>query len=214
MAYLCLQRTPHIQIKYFMFDWWIYRLFVSNTTLKRNSVQMMIFVNVCSTWSMVNIKDAFWYVNNKKWPKMCKFVSPFSFYNTYGLPVLSMDTKCPKQVFEVSLVNLHTFVLNWAWKRFILQIMLFVFVCLVWGIVEINTRFETYIKISDINCVSLFNLYYLITIMVYLYSQRTPNVKINYFLIDWSMNRIFVLNRGWKHVSLQIMIFVYARHEA
>jgi hypothetical protein len=108
MAYLCSQRTPKIQIKYFMFNWWIYRLFVQNTTLKRNSVQMMIFVNICSTWSMVYIKDAFWYVSIKKWRKWCKWVSPFSFNNTHGLPVLSLDTKRPNQVFYVWLVDLQT----------------------------------------------------------------------------------------------------------
>jgi hypothetical protein len=108
MAYLCLQRASDIQIKYFMFDWWIYRPSLLNTALKRNSVQKMILVNVCSTWSMVNIKDAFWYVSNKKWPKWCKFVSPYTFNNTYGLPVFSMVNKCPNHVFYVSLVNLQT----------------------------------------------------------------------------------------------------------
>jgi hypothetical protein len=73
MAYLCSQRTRNIQIKYFMFDWSIYWLFVLNTTLKRDSLQMMIFVNVFSTWSIVHIKVAVGYVNNKKWRKWCKY---------------------------------------------------------------------------------------------------------------------------------------------
>jgi hypothetical protein len=99
MVYLWSQRTPDFQRKYFMFDWWNYRLFVLNTTLKRNSVQVIIFVNVYATWSMVYIKDAFWYVINLKWIKWCKFVSPTSYNNTYGLPMLLMDTKGPNQVF-------------------------------------------------------------------------------------------------------------------
>jgi hypothetical protein len=37
-------------------------------------------------------KNAFWAVNNKKWRKWCKFVSPFKFKNPYGLLVL---TKTP-----------------------------------------------------------------------------------------------------------------------
>jgi hypothetical protein len=38
---------------------------------------------------------SFWDVNNKKWRKWCKFVSHFLYKNTYGLPVLTKDTKCP-----------------------------------------------------------------------------------------------------------------------
>jgi hypothetical protein len=36
------------------------------------------------------------------------FVSPFLFSNTYGLHVLTMDTKRSNQVFYVSLVVLQT----------------------------------------------------------------------------------------------------------
>jgi hypothetical protein len=59
MAYLCWQRTPNVQIKYFMFDRSICRLFVLNRGRKRDSHQMMIFVNVCSTWRIVEIKTRF-----------------------------------------------------------------------------------------------------------------------------------------------------------
>jgi hypothetical protein len=41
---------------------------------------------------------------NKKW---CKFVSPSLLNNTYGLPVLTMDTKYPNQIFYVWLVDLQ-----------------------------------------------------------------------------------------------------------
>jgi hypothetical protein len=186
MAYLCLQCTPNVQINYFMFHCQIYRLFVLYTGWKRDSLLMMNFVNICSTWSMVQIKmrfvlwitrndvngvssfhlsyliilmaylcslealvvqikyfifdlqttcakygletlfspnddirkclfdikhgstkNAFCVVNNMKWRKWVKFVSPFLFNNTYGLPVLTMDTKCPNQVFYVWLVHLQ-----------------------------------------------------------------------------------------------------------
>jgi hypothetical protein len=39
---------------------------------------------------------------------MWKFVTPFLFSNTYGLPVLTKDTKCPNQVFYLWLVDLET----------------------------------------------------------------------------------------------------------
>jgi hypothetical protein len=125
MAYLWTQRTPNIQITYFMFDWSFFRLFALNTCWKRDSFQMMIFVNICSKWSMVQLK----------------------------------------------------------------------------------TWFETWLTRNDVNGVSF--TFYLRTLIVYLCSQWTPKVQINYFMFDWSIYRIFLLNRGWKPVSLQIMILVY-----
>jgi hypothetical protein len=58
------------------------------------------------------------------------------------------------------------FELNWAWKRVSLQIMIFVYICLAWIIVELNTCFETWITRNDVNGVSLFNLSYLISVTV------------------------------------------------
>jgi hypothetical protein len=101
MAYLWSQWTPNVQIKCFMFDWSIYRLFVLYTAWKRDSHQMMKFVNVCWTWSMVRMK----------------------------------------------------------------------------------TRFETWLTRND---VSLFYFFYLIKLMAYLCSQRTPNFKSSIlYLIGW-----------------------------
>jgi hypothetical protein len=100
--------------------------------------------------------NSFWDVNNKKWRKWCKFVPPFLFNDTYGLPVLTIDTKCPTQVFY------HWLVLNMGWKRDSLQIMIFAYVCSTWSIVELKTRFETWITRNDVNGLSLFNLSYLI----------------------------------------------------
>jgi hypothetical protein len=52
---------------------------------------------------------------------------------------------------------------------------------------------------------------YLITLMAYLCSQCTPNIQIKNFMFDWSICRTFVLKRGWKRDSFQIMIFVNVR---
>jgi hypothetical protein len=127
MALLCSQWTPNVQMKYLMFDWSIYRIFVLNRDWKRDSLQMMVFFNVCSTWSMV----------------------------------------------------------------------------------ELKTRFETWITRNDVNGVSLFNFTYLITLKAYLCSQREPNVQIKHFVFECSICRLFVLNMSWKLETLQIMIFVY-----
>jgi hypothetical protein len=61
-----------------------------------------------------------------------------------------------------------------------------------------------------VNGVSLFHLYYLITLMANLCSQWKPNVlQIMYIMFDWSNYRLFELNRKWTRDSLQIVIFVY-----
>jgi hypothetical protein len=77
-----------------------------------------------------------------------------------------------------------------------------------WSIGELKTRFGTWITRNDVNGVSLFHLHYLITLMAYLWSQWTTNVQIKYFLFDWWIYRLFMLNSAWKHDSLQIMKFV------
>jgi hypothetical protein len=79
--------------------------------------------------------------------------------------------------------------------------------CSTWSMVELKTRFETWITNNDVSGVSLFNLSYLIT---HLRSQRSPYVQIKYFMFDWSICWLFVLNRVWKRDSLQIMIFAYS----
>jgi hypothetical protein len=98
------------------------------------------------------------------------------------------------------------FVLYGGWKRDSLQMMIFVYVCSTWRMVELKTRFETWITKMTLNGVSLFHLSYLITPVSYQCSQWTPNVQTKYF--HWSINRLFVLNRGWKGDSFEIMIFV------
>jgi hypothetical protein len=62
------------------------------------------------SWS----ENVFWDVNNKKLRKWCKFVSHFLFNNSYGLPVLTMETKCPNQIFYVWKVDLQTICAKWG----------------------------------------------------------------------------------------------------
>jgi hypothetical protein len=143
-------------------------------------------------------KYAFWDVNNAKWRKWCKFVSPFLFNNTYGPPVLTMGTKLSNQEFYDWLM------LNRAWKRGSLQIMIFVYLLdrrLCW------TKY-TFWDVNDIIGVSLSHLSYLITHMAYPWPQRTPNVQIKYFMFDWLIYRLFELNTTFKNNSVQMMIFV------
>jgi hypothetical protein len=102
MSYLCSQWKPTVQIKYFMLDWTIYRLFVLNRGWKIDCLPIMIFV--CLIDSRHNRINAFWDVNNKKKRK--------------------------------------------------------------WWLIHFS---------------------YLITLMAYLSSQRTPNVQMKYFMFDWSI---------------------------
>jgi hypothetical protein len=94
MSYLCSQKTLNVKIKYFMFDWSIYNIFVKNRGWKRDSFQIVIFVYVCSTWSIVDLKTRFemWITG---YDVKGLFVSPSLFNNTYCLPVLTIGTKCP-----------------------------------------------------------------------------------------------------------------------
>jgi hypothetical protein len=109
-------------------------------------------------------------------------------------------------MFDCSIYRL--FVLNREWKRESIQIMIFVYVCSTWGIVELKSRFETWITRKDVNGVWFFHVSYLITPMTYLCSQRAPNFQVKHFMYDWSIYRLFGLNKGWKRDSLQMMIFV------
>jgi hypothetical protein len=60
-----------------------------------NIRKYLLVIKHCST------KNAFWDLNNKKWRKWYKYVSPFLFNNTWGLPVLTTDAKCENQLFYV-----------------------------------------------------------------------------------------------------------------
>jgi hypothetical protein len=100
-------------------------------------------------------------------------------------------------MFDCSIYRLY--VLITGWKRDSLQMTIFESVCSTWSMVELKTRFETWITRNDVIGVSLFHPSHLITLMVYLCSQCTPQVQINYFMFDWSTYRLFVLNISGKH---------------
>jgi hypothetical protein len=106
--------------------------------------------------------------------------------------------------------NYRQFVLNTGWKRDSLQMTIFVIVSSTWSMVEFNTRFESWITRNDVNGVRLFHLHSLITLMVYLCSQWNPNVQIKYFMFDWSIYRLFVLNtmlESWPYPIHDIHIY-------
>jgi hypothetical protein len=143
-------------------------------------------------------ENAFWDVINKKW---CKFVSPFLFNNTYGLPALTKDTKFQFKYIIFDWLLYRLFVLNRSWKSDSLQIMTFVHICSTWSIDELKTRFETWITWNDVNG----NWF---TYLIYLCSHCERNDQIKYFMFDWSIYGLFALNRCSKLESFQIMIFV------
>jgi hypothetical protein len=153
-------------------------------------------------------KNAYWDVNNKKWRKWCKFLSPFYLITlmAYVCSQRPPNVKIKYFMFDWSIYRL--FVLNRGWKHDSLHIMVYVYVSSTWSIIELKTRFETWITRNDVNGLRLYNLYYLITLMAYLCSQMTPNVQIKYIMFDWSIYRLFVLNTGWKRDSPQMMIIV------
>jgi hypothetical protein len=208
MAYLCLRWTPNIQNKYFMFQSSIFTLFVLNRGWKLERLQIMIFEYVCVTLNAVELKTGF-----ERWINR-NYINDVGFFHLSYLITL-MAYLCSKWTPNVQIKcfmldwSFHTqFVLHRDWKRDSLQIMIIVDVCASWVIIELKSRFETWIIRNDVNGVSKFNLSYLITLRAYQCSQRTPDIQIKYFNFHWSIYRLFVLNTGWKRDSLQIMIFV------
>jgi hypothetical protein len=197
-AYLCSKWTPNVQIKYFMFDLSIYRPSALNTGWKHYYLQMMVFVNICSTWSMVQLKTRF-----EKWITINDVTGESLFHLSYLITFMAyLCSQCTPNV-QIKYFIFHwsiyrQFVLNSRWKRDSIQITIFVNICSTWSIVELETRFETWITRNDVNGLSMFHLSYLITLMVYVCSQWTRNVQMKYLMFDWSIYRLFVLNRGWK----------------
>jgi hypothetical protein len=148
---------------------------------KRDSPQIVIFVNVCSTWSMVQLETRF---ETSIRRNDVYGVSLFHLYYLITLVAYLCSQRAPNAQINFFMLDwsIYTlFVLNRGRKQDALQIMIFVNVCSRWSIGQHNTRFETWITINDVNGVMLLNLSYLITLMAFLYSQRTPNVEINYF---------------------------------
>jgi hypothetical protein len=156
-------------------------------------------------WTKNTFRDAI----NKKWCKCCKFVSPFLFKNTYDLPVSQWTPHVQLKYFMFDRLIYRLFVLSSTWKRDSLQIILFAYVCSTLGIVELKMSFVVWITRDDVICASFFHLSCLITLMANLCWKETPNIKMKYFMYDWSIYSLFVLNMTRKRDSLQIMLFGY-----
>jgi hypothetical protein len=204
---LWLQMTPNCHMKYFMFDCSFNRLFVLNMFTKRDSFQMMIFVNGCSTWSMVNLKTRF---NASILRNDVYVISWFHlpYLITHMAYLCSQRTPNGKIDYFMLDWSIYTLiVLNRGWKHYSFQMLIFVYIYSTWSIVEVKTRFETWITRYDVNGVSLFNFSYLITLMAWLCSQRHQMSKSS-ILFYWSIYRLFVLNIVRKRDSFQMMIFV------
>jgi hypothetical protein len=175
MAYLCSQRTPNVHIMYFMFHWFIYRLFVLNTSWKRDLFQLMIFVNVCSTCNMVELNTRFetWFtindVNGLSSFHLSNLITLMAYLCSQWTPKFQMNSF----MFYWSIYRL--FVLNTSWYRDSFEMMIFANVCTTWNMVQLKPLFETSITRNNVNGVSLFHLSSLITLLAYLCSQKSKS---------------------------------------
>jgi hypothetical protein len=150
LAYLCSERTLNVQIKYFMYDWSIYRSFVLNRGWKRDSLQIIILVRVCSTWSIVELKTRFETRITRN-----EINGESLFHPSYLITLMAylcsqrwLHVETKYFMFDWSIYGL--LVLNRAWKRDLLQIMIILYVCSTWSLVELKTRFETWIIKNDV----------------------------------------------------------------
>jgi hypothetical protein len=192
-----------------MCDWSIFTLFVLNRGWKRDSLQIMKFVYVCSTWVKFELKTHFEMRITRNVVNGVRLFH-FSYLITlvaYLCSQLTPDIQNKNFMFDCSIFPL--FVLNRAWERYSIQIIIFVYVSSTLKLVELKTCFESWKTRSDQNGVSLFHLTYLITLVAYLCWKWTPNVQINCFAFHCSIHIQIVLNRAWKRESFQITIFVF-----
>jgi hypothetical protein len=111
-------------------------------------------------------KNAFWGVNNKN---DVNDISLFHFPYLKTIMVYLWSQWTPHfqiKNFMCDWSFYRLLVLNRGWKRDSFQIIIFVYVSSTVTIFEQKTRFETCITRNDVNCVSLFHLPYLLTLMV------------------------------------------------
>jgi hypothetical protein len=169
-SYLCSQWTPNVEIKYFIFHWSIYRPFLLNWGWKIAYLQIIIFVYVCSSWGIVVLKTWF-----NTWKARNDANGVNLFHLSYLITLMAYlcwqwTPNVQIKYFMFDWLSYRSFVLNTAWKRDCLQMMIFVNVCSTWGMVEIKTRFETWMRRNNVSGISLFHHSYLITLMAYLCS--------------------------------------------
>jgi hypothetical protein len=173
-----------------MCHWSIYRLFVLHTGRKLDSLQMIIIVNVCSSWSIFQLKTRF------EASITTKDVNGVTFFHlpnliTLGLPVLTMDTKCPNQVLYDWLV------LNRGWKRDSPNND--IRICLLdmrhsWTKNDLrDVNYKKWRKWSKFVSLFLFNNTY--GLPVFKMETKSPNQVCH----DWEVDlQAFVLNSGWN----------------
>jgi hypothetical protein len=108
------------------------------------------------------------------------------------------------------------FVVTKIWKRDFLQMMILLYVFSKCSVLEHKLRFETWIARNRVNGIYLFHLYYLITLLAYLFSQSScakyglemwfsPNYHICKWLLgmqrSWNKNAFWDVNnktlRNW-----------------
>jgi hypothetical protein len=159
-----------------MFERSIYRILVLNTASKCDSLHMMIFVNICSTWSLVQLKTRFvtWITRNDVIGVSLFHLSYLITLKAYLCSQVAPNVQIKCLMFDWSICRL--FVLNWVWKRDSFQIMIFAYVSSAWCIVELKTRIETRITRNDLNGVSLSYLSDLITIMAHNEHQISKSI--------------------------------------
>jgi hypothetical protein len=167
---------------------------VRNRGWKRDSLQKMILIYVCSTWIIVELKLRFetWIrrndVNGVSLFNLCYLLTLITYLYSHR----TSNVQIMYFMFDWSIWRL--FVLNMCWKRDSLQMMIFVNVWSTWSMVKLKTRFESSITRNDVKGVRMFNICYLLTLMIYMCSQRSPNVQIKYFMFDWWILTLLVLN--------------------
>jgi hypothetical protein len=135
----------------------------------------MLFEYVCSTWSVFELKTRF-----EKWITRNDINGVSLFHFSYLITLMAslssqrtLNVQIKFFMFDRSIYI--SFVPNTCWKQESLQIIIFVKVCSTWRIVELKMSFEKWIRRNDVNGISLFHLFYLLTLMAYLWSQRSPN---------------------------------------
>jgi DNA-directed RNA polymerase subunit RPC12/RpoP len=130
---------------------WSTEYFVLNKGRKRDSLQKVIFVYVCSTCSVVEIKKriATWITRNDVNGPTLFHLSYLITLRAYLCSQSAPNVQIKYFMFDSSMYRL--FVLNRSWKRDSLQMMIFVYVCSTCSVVELKTRFETWITRNDVN---------------------------------------------------------------
>jgi hypothetical protein len=154
MSYVCSLWTPNVQINYFMIESSIYELLVLNRGWKRDSLQIILFLNVCSTWSIAEHKTRFeaWITRNDVNGVSLFHLSYLITLMAYLCSQWTPNVQMKYYMFDSSIYRL--FVLNRDWKRDSLQTMIFVYVWSTLGIAELKMRLETWITRNDVNGVS------------------------------------------------------------